>query len=125
MSRPASLPLMFWLVWMSLTSGLAVMRTIIGYAGSAANEAGIVDIVALTLLTTGICARWIVLPKLPGPLTRKLPPFIVSLALIEACALAALFFGPRHREELLLLGFLGLLSSAPFFALKRQPDNPA
>lgn len=118
MSTPPPMPLVFWLIWLSLTSGVVLLRVIIGFAGPAAPAAGPLDLIALTLLTTGLCGRWIILPKLPGALTRKLPPFIVCLAMIEACAILALFLAPRHREELLLLGLLGLLASAPFFALK-------
>lgn len=121
--QPAALALVFWMLWMSMTSGVVVIRVFIGPEKTAVEAtpapAGLFDFVGLGLLTAGLLVRWLVVPRVPGSLQRRLPFFVVGLALVEACAILAIFLAPRFQAELFVAAVLALLTMAPFFALPK------
>jgi hypothetical protein len=55
------------------------------------------------------------LPRLTS-LARAFPLFIAGLALAEACGLLGIFLGGVYRDQLFLLGVLGIVQYLPFFA---------
>jgi len=72
------------------------------------------DVVGLAELLASCLARWWGLPRI-----RRVQPafvlFVAGLALAEACGLIGVFLG-AHRNELVVLGVLGMLQWVPLFA---------
>jgi hypothetical protein len=57
----------------------------------------------------------LVLPRF-SDLKRAFPMFIAGLALAEACGLLGIFLGGVYKDDLFLLGVLGIIQYVPLFA---------
>ncbi|MBI3886429.1 MAG: hypothetical protein HY302_11980 [Opitutae bacterium] len=118
--------LIWWIVWAAQLSALVVVDLVHGrgpLAPGAAEEKVLTGLVGLVPLFMSIVIRWLVLPRY-GDLLRALPMFIVGLALAEAGGLLGIFFGGPYRDDLFLLGVLGLAQFVPFFAKKFLEPTP-
>ena len=75
-------------------------------------------------LFLSIIIRWLVLPRYTE-MPRAFVMFIAGLALAEGCGLLGLFLGGPYRDDLFLLGVLGLAQFVPFFAKAYLSPKPA
>lgn len=118
--------LIWWLVWASFLVGLAVIYFALNLPplpAGAAPEKVLTGLVGLVPLFVSIVIRWLVLPRYRD-LPRAFPMFVVGLALAEASGLLGIFLGGPYRDDLLLLGLLGIAQFAPLFAKKILEPTP-
>ena len=67
-------------------------------------------------------------PQQDGPhrdLRRAFPMFVIGLALAEGCGLLGIFLGGPYRDDVFLLGVLGLVQFTPWFAHRLLDPAPA
>jgi len=117
--------LVWWIIWGSILAGLVIVYFFLGRgrplpAPVAARESlrGLIGIVPLFV---SIVLRWLVLPRYANP-ARALVVFIMGLALAEAAGFLGIFLGGIYREDIFVLGVLGVAQYVPFYA--RQLFNP-
>jgi hypothetical protein len=109
---------MWWLVWGGLLTGLVLIYLGLGHLPVRPPAAGahpLAGLIGFLPLFISIVIRWLVLPRFSS-LARAFPLFIAGLALAEACGLLGIFLGGVYRDQLFLLGVLGIVQYLPFFA---------
>ena len=120
--------LVWWVIWGSLLVGLCAIYFLLGRAPAKAPVAGenpLTGLIGLAPLFVSIIIRWLVLPRF-SDLARAFPMFIVGLALAESCGLLGIFLGGAYKDDLFLLGILGIGQYVPFFAkgyLEPKPQD--
>lgn len=108
----------WWIIWAALLVGLCTLWWLFGFLKLLGNEPRanpLLDLAGLVPLFMSIVIRWLVLPRYTE-LARAFIMFIVGLALAEACGILGIFLGGLYRDDLFLLGVLGIAQYAPFFA---------
>ena len=118
--------LLWWAIWGSLLFGLVNIYVLLGRAPAKAPVAGenpLTGLIGLAPLFVSIIIRWLVLPRF-SDLRRAFPMFIVGLALAEACGLLGIFLGGAYKDDLFLLGVLGIAQYVPFFAKGYLESKP-
>ena len=116
--------MVWWTIWFGLISGLCVIYFILGRGqplATAPNPPA--NLIGLVPLFLSIVIRWLVLPRYTDR-QRAFVMFIVGLALAEGCGLLGIFLGGLYRDDLFLLGVLGLAQFVPFFAGKFRNPPP-
>jgi hypothetical protein len=109
--------LVWWVIWASLIVGLVVIYFLFGRVPLPAGGAGdkvLTGLIGLVPLFVSIIIRWLVLPRY-NDLQRAFSMFIVGLALADACGLMGIFLGGPYRDDVFLLGVLGLAQFAPCY----------
>jgi hypothetical protein len=109
--------LIWWIVWAAVLGGLVVIYVFLGRGPVQPSPAGdiLVNLAGLVPLFVSIVIRWLVLPRFTS-LPRALPLYIVGLVLAEACGFLGIFLGGAYRDELFVLGVLGVAQFVPVFA---------
>ena len=118
--------LIWWLVWGGVLLGLVFSYFVLGRAPLKASPAGthpLTGLVGLVPLFVSIIIRWLAVPRF-NELSRAFPWFIVGLGLAEACGLLGIFLGGVYRDDLFLLGVLGIMQYVPFFARQYLVPKP-
>ncbi len=119
----------WWIVWASLLISLCLIYFFLGRVerppevaqpGQGNPLAGLAGLVPLFI---SIIIRWLVLPRYSN-LKRAFPMFVVGLVLAEACGLLGIFLGGPYRDDLFLLGVLGIAQYMPFFAKSFLEPKP-
>lgn len=108
----------WWIIWAAALLGVGVIYGTLGFLkleGSARHASLLLDLVGFPPLFLSIVIRWLVLPRYRD-LRQAFPLFVAGLALAEACGLLGMFLGGPYRDDLILLGVLGIVQYAPFFA---------
>lgn len=117
----------WWIVWAGLLTGLCALWWQFGFlkfTGNAPHANPFVDLVGLVPLFVSIVVRWLVLPRYSDA-AKAFPMFVVGLALAEGCGLLGIFMGGPYRDDLFLLGALGIIQFAPFYAKRfGEPKVP-
>lgn len=111
----------WWILWAAVLVGLVIVYVALGRgpvkpappADVLKNLAGIVP------LFVSIVIRWLVLPRYTD-LARALPIYLAGLALAEACGILGIFLGHQYRDDLFVLGVLGVAQYVPLFAKRLQ-----
>jgi len=117
--------LIWWIIWAGILAGLMIIYLVLGRkplpplppAQSLTGLAGLVP------LFVSIIIRWLVLPRLTG-IRPALPMFIIGIALAESCGLLGIFLGGAYKDDLFLLGVLGVTQYVPFFAKQYLEPKP-
>lgn len=109
--------LIWWIVWAAVLGGLVVIYVFLGRGPVQPSPAGdiLVNLAGLVPLFVSIVIRWLVLPRFTS-LPRALPLYIVGLALAETCGFLGIFLGGAYRDDLFVLGVLGVAQFVPVFA---------
>ena len=115
--RDRAFLLIWWIVWGAILGGLVLIYLALGRkplppvppAQSLTGLAGLVP------LFVSIIIRWLVLPRLSG-VRQALPMFVIGIALAESCGILGIFLGGAYKDDLFLLGVLGVTQYVPFFA---------
>ncbi|MBI2496781.1 MAG: hypothetical protein HYV75_02235 [Opitutae bacterium] len=118
--------MIWWLIWGSVLAGLVVIYHFLGRgplptAAPGANP--LVGLAGLVPLFVSIIIRWLVLPRstAPGP---AFVMFIIGLSLAEGCGILGIFLGGPYREDLFVLGVLGVAQFVPLNARKYYEPKP-
>ena len=114
--------LIWWIIWGAILSGLVVVYLFLGRGPvKPVTETGdlLFSLIGLVPLFVSIVIRWLVLPRYDD-LTRAFPLFIVGLALAEGCGILGIFLGGPYRDDLFVLGVLGVLQFVPLFTAKMK-----
>jgi hypothetical protein len=108
----------WWTVWFAVLMGLVVIYAVLGRAPAPAPPPGaspLDGLAGLAPLFVSIIIRWLVLPRLHDP-RRAFAMFVAGLALAEGCGLLGIFLGGVYKDDLFLLGVLGVAQFVPLFA---------
>lgn len=118
--------MIWWIIWGAVLAGLVVIYQFLGRgplppAAPGANP--LAGLAGLVPLFVSIIIRWLVLPRstAPGPAFAM---FIIGLSLAEACGLLGIFLGGPYREDLFVLGVLGVAQFVPLYARKFFEPKP-
>lgn len=111
--------LIWWIIWGSVLGGLALIYVLLGRGPQGPKELvaekALTGLVGLIPLMVSTVIRWLVLPRYTE-MGRALVMFVFGLSLAEGCGLLGIFLGGPYRDDLFLLGLLGIAQYAPFFA---------
>ncbi len=116
--------LVWWIIWAGILAGLVMIYYFLGRGPKPASAPGqaLSGLIGLGPLFLSVITRWLVLPRFRDP-NRALPVFIAGLAMAEACGILGIFLGGPYRDDLFLLGVLGVLQFTPMFA-RRLFESP-
>jgi len=108
--------LVWWIIWSAILTGLVVIYLLLGRGPVEPAAVGKVfpHLVGLLPLFVSIVIRWLVLPRYTDA-ARALPLFVAGLALAEGCGILGIFLGGPYRDDLFVLGVLGVLQFVPLF----------
>jgi hypothetical protein len=123
--QPPPTALIEWLLWTALITGMLVLYITLGVTVTPPPEqtsASMVSYAGLLPLTLSCVVRWVLLPRITNR-KKRLPIFIVGMAMAEGSGLLALFLGGDHRDTLFTLGVLGVAQYLPPL-LPRTDDSP-
>jgi len=110
-----------WVIWFALMMGVCVLRfVIVGPSHSTPDESSVWQVM-LVPVAIATFLRWNILPRVRS-FANLLPVFIVGMALSEAACITGTFVFTPHRDELFLLGVLGMAQFIPIYA-KRIIDG--
>ena len=118
--------MVWWIVWAAMLINLVVLHLALGRAPlpiSPTPDDALLNLVGLVPLFVSIIIRWLVLPRYHD-LTRAFPMFIAGLALAEGCGILGIFLGGPFRDDVFLLGALGIAQFVPVFAKKLLEPTP-
>lgn len=118
--------LVMWVIWGTVLAGLVVIYLAFGRdpAQAADPRDSLKNLVGVIPLFLSIIIRWLVLPRFES-LRRAFPMFIAGLALAEACGVLGIFLGGPYRDDLFVLGVLGVTQFVPLFARRlTAPKGP-
>ncbi len=112
----------WWIVWGATLVSLCTIWGSVGWLklpGSVAHRNPFYDLVGLVPLFVSIVVRWLVLPRYTDG-ARAFVVFIAGLALAEVAGILGIFLGGPYRDDLFLLGALGILQFVPLYAKRLQ-----
>ncbi len=118
--------LAWWVIWWAILSGLVLVYYFLGRGPLPPAEPGanpLASLIGFVPLFVSVIIRWLVLPRSPAP-APAFAMFIVGLALAESCGLLGIFLGGPYREDLFVLGVLGVGQYVPLFARKFFEPKP-
>ncbi len=108
----------WWIIWAALIVSLSVIWWNFGFLKLLGNEPHanpLFDLVGFVPLFVSIVVRWLVLPRYTDP-ARAFVVFVIGLSLAETAGILGIFLGGPYRDDLFLLGVLGLMQFVPFYA---------
>jgi hypothetical protein len=122
-SQTAPMPVLFWVIWFAILSGLLIMQFFAGggipAGGGQGKEPVIYQVITLLMAAAALFVRFVIIPRLDG-LKRKFPAMIVGLALAEGIGIIGMFAIPKERAStrLFMLGtaIVCIVLSAPVYA---------
>lgn len=116
----------WWILWGAILVSLGAIWWGVGLLklpGGVAHKNPFYDLVGLVPLFVSIVVRWLVLPRYTDG-ARAFVVFIAGLALAEAAGILGIFLGGPYRDDLFLLGALGILQFVPLYAKRLQEPKP-
>ena len=116
--------MIWWIIWFMLIGCVTMIYFQLGRGPlkpAAANP--FADLVGLVPLFVSIVVRWLVLPRYRDG-QRAFVVFIIGCALAESCAILGIFLGGPYRDDLFLLGVLGIAQFMPFYARGLYEPKP-
>lgn len=117
------MPVVFWVIWSAILSGLLIMQFFAGggipTGGGQGKEPAIYQVISLGIAAASLFVRFVIIPRLKG-LEKKLPAMIVGLALAEGIGIIGMFAIPHQHAStrLFMLGtaIVCIVLSAPVYA---------
>lgn len=116
----------WWIIWAAMLINLVGLQLVLGRAPmstSPTRDDALINLVGLVPLFVSIIIRWLVLPRYHD-LARAFPMFVVGLSLAEGCGILGIFLGGPFRDDVFLLGALGIAQFVPVFAKKILEPTP-
>jgi hypothetical protein len=108
----------WWIIWTATLAGLGVVYFLLGRRPLGPPLAGanpFVNLIGFVPLFVSIVIRWLVLPRATDP-KAAFVMFIIGLVLAEMCGFLGMFLGGPYREDLFILGVLGITQFVPLYA---------
>ncbi len=109
----------WWLLWVGILAGLILiyLASVRGrpLLSNLPPEKALTGLIGLVPLFVSIVIRWLVLPRF-RTLAGAFPMFVAGLVLAEACGILGIFLGGPYRDDLFVLGVLGIAQYIPLFA---------
>ncbi len=102
-------PIIFWIIWFAILSGLLIMQTFAGGGIPSGSDQGegpvLFQTLALVAAAASLIVRFAIIPRLKE-LQKKLPAMIVGLALAEGIGIIGMFAVPHQygATRLFMLG---------------------
>jgi len=118
--------MVWWIIWASILTGLGMVYFALGRGPAKPLLPGaspFTGLAGLVPLFVSIIIRWLVLPRFTD-LKQAFPLFIVGLALADACGFLGIFLGGAYKDEIVVLGVLGVAQFMPFFARQYLEPKP-
>ncbi|MBA4136886.1 MAG: hypothetical protein C0518_06175 [Opitutus sp.] len=116
--------MVWWTVWVALLLSLTVVYAVLGRGPAAPPAANpFANLIGLVPLFVSIILRWLVLPRYTDG-ARAFTIFILGLSLAESCGLMGIFSGGPYRDDLFVLGMLGIMQFVPFYARRLSEPKP-
>ncbi len=116
--------LVWWIVWASLLVGVCVIYFALGRGPMRPASANpFKDLIGLVPLFVSIVIRWLVLPRYTDG-QKAFVMFLLGCALAEACSIIGIFLGGPYRDDLFLLGALGIGQFVPLYARRLYEPKP-
>jgi hypothetical protein len=110
--------LVWWIIWAADLAGLVLLYCFLPPGPQTPAVPGanpFLNLAGFVPLFVSIVIRWLVLPRSTGP-GSALVMFLIGVSLAEACGLLGLFLGGPYREDLFILGVLGVTQYVPLSA---------
>ena len=108
--------MVWWIIWAALLTGVTVIYLFLGRGPLPPPVSNpFPHLVGLVPLFISVLLRWLILPKQRDP-AKALVLFIVGAATGESCAILGIFLGGPLRDELFVLGALGIVQWMPLYA---------
>lgn len=108
--------MVWWVIWAALLAGVTVIYLFLGRGPLPPPVSNpFPHLIGLVPLFISVLLRWLILSKQRDP-AKALVLFIVGAAMGESCAILGIFFGGPLRDELFLLGALGIVQWMPLYA---------
>lgn len=127
MDRRSAPPInVWWIIWTALLVSLCATTWALGQirpGSSAPNANPFVNLIGLVPLFISIIIRWLVVPR-AKQLAQVFALFVVGLALAEGSGILGAALGGPYRDELFVLGALGIAQFMPFFARSLAQPKP-
>jgi hypothetical protein len=115
----SKIPLLaWWIIWVAILVGLGGIYFALGRRPLPANlppEQSLTGLVGLGPLFLSVLLRWLVLSRVTQ-VRQALVLFVVGLMLAEGCGILGIFLGGPYRDDLFVLGVLGVIQWVPLFA---------
>jgi hypothetical protein len=110
---------MWWILWAAILAGpIVIYLAYVRGKPLPANlppEKALTGLIGVVPLFVSIVIRWLVLPRF-RTLAGAFPMFLAGLVLAEGCGLLGIFLGGPYRDDLFILGVLGIAQYVPLFA---------
>ncbi len=118
--------IVWWIIWFSLISGLCVLYYFLArpVAVDGTAEATVFDFIGLVPLAVSVVIRWFVLPRCAN-MQVAFVAFITGISMAEGCGILAIFLGAAYRDEMFVLGVLGIAQFVPFYARRFATQRTA
>lgn len=116
--------LVWWTVWFAMLSGVCVLYFALGSGPTRpASPNPFKDLIGLVPLFVSIVIRWLVLPRYTDG-QKAFVMFIIGCALAEGCSVLGIVLGGPYRDDLFLLGALGIAQFVPLYARRLYEPKP-
>ena len=112
--------IVWWTIWAAMLVWLCALYFLLGRgplvpAAPGANP--FANLIGFVPLFVSIVIRWLVLPRSTRP-KAAFVMFIAGISLAEMCGMMGIFLGGPYREDLFILGVMGVTQYVPFYARK-------
>jgi hypothetical protein len=117
---------LWWIIWAAMLASLALVWGACGFRqlpGGGLPLHPLVQVAGLVPLFLSIVIRWLMLPRYTD-LQRAFVLYLAGLALAEGCGLLGIFLGGPYRDDVFMLGLMGIVQFMPFFARKYLEPKP-
>ena len=112
--------IVWWIIWAAMLVWLCALYFFLGRGPLAPLAPGanpFANLVGFVPLFVSIIIRWLVLPRSTGP-KAAFVMFIAGISLAEMCGMMGIFLGGPYREDLFILGVMGVTQYVPLYARK-------
>jgi hypothetical protein len=124
-SRVESTIKVLWMIWAGTLGALGMIYLALGRGALAPAGNLAVNLIGFVPLFVSIVLRWLALPRSGMPPGRLLVMFVVGIALADACGIFGIILGGPYRQDLFVLGLLGVGQWVPLFARRVMEPQPA
>ena len=112
--------IVWWTIWAAMLVWLCALYFLLGRgplvpAAPGANP--FANLIGFVPLFVSIIIRWLVLPRSTRP-KAAFVMFIAGISLAEMCGMMGIFLGGPYREDLFILGVMGVTQYVPLYARK-------
>jgi hypothetical protein len=116
--------MLLWIIWASSLGFLGILCLVLGHGAASPAGNPAVNLVGFVPLFVSIVIRWLVLPRSGAQPGALLVMVVIGTALAETCGILGLLLGGPYRQDLFILGMLGVAQFVPIFARRAMEPKP-